>query len=258
MEDVTAASFDRDVARTWAVLAVLGAIGWVVTVAMARDMGVGPGTMNTAFVLFLAAWVAMMGAMMLPAVGPTAARDLALAPSVTPLSRLASVGPFALGFLAPWAVYGAVLFVALVGTGDLVDSSPGAASWLGVAILAIAGLYQLSAAKRKALLRCRGINTPHAGANAMTRFRAGAAEGTVCVGCCWALMTVLIAFGVMNLAAMVGLAAVIFAEKVLRRPIPVARAAGVVLLALAVLAAFHHPLLSGLTPMSSPMSSMMG
>jgi hypothetical protein len=57
---------------------------------------------------------------------------------------------------------------------------------------------------------------------------------------------------------MVGLAAVIFAEKVLRRPIPVARAAGVVLLAFAVLAAFHHPLLSGLTPMSSPMSSMMG
>jgi predicted metal-binding membrane protein len=66
-------------------------------------------------------------------------------------------------------------------------------------------------------------------------------------------MAVLIAFGVMNIAAMVGLAAVIFGEKVLRRPVPLARAAGVALLALAVVAAFHHPLLSGLTPMSTMM-----
>jgi predicted metal-binding membrane protein len=220
---------------------------------MANDMGVGPGTMDTAFVLFLVAWVAMMGAMMLPAVGPTAARDLALAPSATPLARVAAVLPFALGFLAPWAVYGALLFVALVGTGNLVDASPDAAAWLGVVILAIAGLYQLSPLKRKALQRCRGIHTPQAGTNALTRFRAGAVEGSVCVGCCWALMAVLIAFGVMNIAAMVGLAAVIFGEKVLRRPVPLARAAGVALLALAVVAAFHHPLLSGLTPMSTMM-----
>jgi len=252
MEDSSSASLDRELARTWALLAVLGAIGWVVTVAMARDMGVGPGTMGTAFVVFLAAWVAMMGAMMLPAVGPTAARRLGLSStaSVSPLARLARVVPFALGFLAPWAVYGVAFFVALVAAGDLVDSSPGAAPWLGVAILVVAAAYQLTPAKRRALAQCRAAHVPDRATGAGARFAAGAREGAQCVGCCWALMAVLIPFGVMNVPVMVGLAAVIFGEKVLRNARLVTLTAAAVLLVLAIAAAVHHPLFSGLTPMS--------
>lgn len=252
VHDGTGASLDRELAPTWAPLAVLGAIGWVVTVAMARDMGVGPGTMDTAFVVFLAAWVAMMGAMMLPAVGATAARELGMGStaSVSALARAAGVVSFALGFLAPWAVYGVAFFVALAAAGDLVDSSPGLAAWLGVAILVVAAVYQLTPAKRRALARCRATHVPDRATGVGAPFATGAREGAQCVGCCWALMTVLIAFGVMNVPVMVGLGAVIFGEKVLRNARPVSFIAATVLVLLAIAAAVHHPLLSGLTPMS--------
>ena len=253
--DHGATSLDRDSARTWAVLAVLGAIGWVVTVAMARDMGVGPGTMGTAFLVFLAGWVAMMGAMMLPAVGPAAARELGVGSTASRSSpaRLARVVPFALGFLAPWAVFGAVFFVALAAAGHLVDTSPGTAPWLGVAILVVAALYQLTPAKRRALARCRAAHLPDRAADPATGLAAGAREGRRCVGCCWALMSILIVFGAMSIPVMVGLAAVIFGEKVLREPGLVTVTASAVLVVLAVAGAVHHPLLSGLTPMSMSM-----
>ena len=252
MQDGTRASLDRELPRTWALLAVLGAIGWVITVAMAHDMGVGPGTMGTAFVVFLAAWVAMMAAMMLPAVGPTAVQRLGLGStaSASAIARLSRVVPFALGFLAPWALYGVAFFVALSAAGDLVDRSPDGAAWLGVAILVVAAVYQLTPAKRRALARCRTAHVPDEATGARTRLAAGADEGVRCAGCCWALMTVLIAFGVMNLPVMVGLAAVIFGEKVLRDARLVTVIAAAVLLVLAVVAVFHHPLLSGLTAMS--------
>jgi len=72
-----------------------------------------------------------------------------------------------------------------------------------------------------------------------------------CVGCCWALMVVLIPLGVMNIAAMAGLAAVIFVEKLWRLGVGFSRVVGIVLLGLAVLALFTDWLLPGLQ--SSPM-----
>ncbi|HET7488869.1 MAG TPA: DUF2182 domain-containing protein [Acidimicrobiales bacterium] len=234
-------------APTWAVLAALGAVAWAVTVPMARSMGVGPGTMGTAFLVFLGGWVAMMAAMMLPGVGPAAARDLPAGTAVTAAWRMAGAVPFALGFLGPWTVYGVAFFAALAATGRLVDHAPDAAAALGVAILAVAGAYQLSPLKQQALTRCRSTALGRPGA--LARVVSGAHEGARCVGCCWALMAVLIAFGSMNLAAMAALAVVVFAEKVRSRPRPVSWAAGAVLLALAVAAALDHSLLSGLTPM---------
>jgi Predicted metal-binding integral membrane protein (DUF2182)/Protein of unknown function (DUF1326) len=46
--------------------------------------------------------------------------------------------------------------------------------------------------------------------------RVGAYHGGYCVGCCWSLMLVLVAVGVMNMAWMAGLTAVVFVEKVWR------------------------------------------
>jgi predicted metal-binding membrane protein len=66
-------------------------------------------------------------------------------------------------------------------------------------------------------------------------------------------MATLISVGVMNLAAMVGLAAVIFGEKVLRRPLLVAGIAGVALLVLAVAAAIDPSLLAGVVMDEMPM-----
>ena len=41
----------------------------------------------------------------------------------------------------------------------------------------------------------------------------GAVHGTWCLGCCWALMALLFAGGIMNLVWIAGLAVVVLAEK---------------------------------------------
>ena len=242
----------RVAAPFWLVLALIGGLAWVVAAAEAWDMGAGPGTMGMTFPFFLGMWVSMMAAMMLPAIGPQAAGGRILGGRTT-VGRLPGVLAFGAGFLLPWAAYGAVAFPVLSGVGSLVESSPEAARWLGVGIVAVAGLYQFTPAKRRALEHCRmalhgsGVG-PLAG-----DLKSGIVDGAVCVGCCWALMATLISVGVMNLAAMVGLAAVIFGEKVLRRPLLVAGIAGVALLVLAVAAAIDPSLLAGVVMDEMPM-----
>ena len=56
--------------------------------------------------------------------------------------------------------------------------------------------------------------------------RVGLHHGATCVGCCWGLMIVLVAVGVMNLAVMAALAVVIFAEKLWRYGKPFGQAVG--------------------------------
>ena len=87
---------------------------------------------------------------------------------------------------------------------------------LGGAVLIAAGLYQLSPLKRACLTRCR---TPlqfvltswrdgYGGA-----FRMGLTHGVYCLGCCWLLFVILFPLGLMNVAAMAVITALIFAEK---------------------------------------------
>jgi predicted metal-binding membrane protein len=243
--EVTARSL-RDAAPVWATLVLAGGVAWIVTVAQARDMGVGPGTMDMAFPLFIGMWGAMMAAMMLPAIGPQAAGETAGGAGSRAL-RIPYGLSFGLGFLVPWAGYGALAFAALEGTGRLAHSSPGAAKWLGVGIFAAAGLYQLSRWKLSALAHCRMSMHAKEQASIRSSLAAGIRDGGMCVGCCWALMAVLFAVGVMNLLAMGLLAAVIFAEKILPGPRVIAGLAGVAFLGLAVAATVHPSLLSGLT-----------
>src|SRR4029450_1431562 len=202
---------------------------------------------------FIGTWVAMMAAMMLPAIGPQAAGGSIIRTRVRSTGRLPGVLAFGAGFLVPWAAYGAVAFLVLSGVESLVESSPDAARWLGVGIVALAGPDQVHPSKRLALDHCRmALHASGVGPLAGD-LRAGILDGAVCVGCCWALMATLISVGVMNLAAMVGLAAVIFSEKVLPRPRLVAGIAGVALLVLAVAAAIDPSLLAGVAMDETPM-----
>ncbi|MEX2457571.1 MAG: DUF2182 domain-containing protein [Actinomycetota bacterium] len=235
----TSTSTPRGVAPLWGFLGIAGAAGWAVTVTTAQAMGVGPGTMDMGAGPFGGMWVAMMAAMMLPAIGIPAARAGLRAGSGA-ASRVTRTLGFGAGFLVPWVAFGAVAFAALEATEHLVASAPDAARWLGVGIVGIAAAYQLSPWKQRALEHCRASMASHGGA-----FASGLRDGAVCVGCCWALMSVLVATGIMSLPAMAGLAAVIFAEKVLPRPRLIARLAGATLLALAVASAFAPSLLAG-------------
>ena len=233
----------------WAALLVVSAGAWLVTIRRADSMGNGTGTMGMAFPLFVGMWTAMMAAMMWPAITPSALRNAeGISHAKVAVLGLARGISFAVGFVLPWAVYGAVAFLAFIGTGHLADASPTVAKWLGVGILGIAGIYQFTPWKDRFLAHCHGHMGPVGVGSSLSDAAAGAREGTYCVGCCWAFMAMFLALGVMNVTAMVALAAVIFAEKLL--PLAgartFARAVGLAFVVLAVIAAIHPTILAGL------------
>jgi len=233
-------------------------LAWVVTIAMTGSMGAGPGTMGLSIGAFLVVWVVMMTAMMFPSVAPMVIvwiRSVAARP--TRQARIFGVSTFLLGYLVAWAAFGALVYVVLVGADRLVDLDPDVARWAGVAIFAIAGIYQLTPLKSVCLRHCRspvGSLFHYASYSGPARdLRVGAHHGLYCVGCCWGLMILLVAVGAMNIPAMVALAAVIFIEKVWRHGRGFATAVGIALLVLAGLALFVPSLLPGLRAPAMPM-----
>jgi predicted metal-binding membrane protein len=241
----------RQLAVPWAAVAALAALAWAVTIILARHMGNGPGTMGLTLLPFLGLWVVMMAAMMLPSVAPVAmlwARLIAGA-SAGP-GRAVRMGLFLGGYLLAWAVAGAAAFAVLTGTGRLLTASPAVARGLGVAIFTVAGIYQFTPWKDWCLRRCRspvGALMYYAGFKGHGRdLRVGLHHGATCTGCCWGLMIVLVAVGVMNIVVMAALAVVILTEKLWRYGKPFAQAVGVVLVAVGVLAIWFHWLLPGL------------
>lgn len=225
-----------------AVLLVLAVAGWIVFLNQARqpeDMGMhamGPDlTMGRSWPLFLAMWVAMMVAMMFPAAAP-----MVLMYGRMRRSDPASVSLFTGSYIALWFAFGALAYLASAGVESAVARSEWvAANWgrVGGALLVLAGLYQLSPLKELCLRQCR---TPLS--FVMTRWREGRSgavrmgldHGLYCMGCCWMLFVILIPLGVMNIAAMVAVATVVFAEKVLPRARVVTTVAAVALIVIGV------------------------
>jgi predicted metal-binding membrane protein len=247
----------RQLALPWIGVAALAAAAWAVTVTQARNMGNGPGTMGLALLPFLELWVLMMAAMMLPSVAPVAVLwTRSISGVSTGTARVGRMGQFLSGYLLAWAACGAVAFAALTGTGRLLTTSPIAAKWLGVAIVISAGIYQLTPWKDWCLRRCRspiGALMYYIGFKGRSRdVRVGLHHGATCVGCCWGLMIVLIAVGVMNVVVMAALAAVIFVEKLWRHGKPFGQAVGIVLVAAGVLVIWFPWLLPGLHAAGMP------
>jgi predicted metal-binding membrane protein len=106
-------------------------------------------------------------------------------------------------------------------------------------ILIAAGIYQLTWWKGRCLTHCRSplgflVTNWRDGTNGA--FRMGFRHGAYCLGCCWALMCVLLVVGVMNLLWIAALAILVLMEKTGPAGAVVARAAGVVLVAAGVMA----------------------
>jgi len=241
---------------TWAALLGIAGAAWAVTVAQARHMGAGPGTMDLALAPFLVVWLWMMTAMMFPSVAPFAILWTRTITGAAPV-RLGRTVTFLSGYLAAWTGYGLTAFAALSWSGRLAESAPGAAPWVGAGIYAAIGVYQLTPLKQACLRRCRtpiGLLLRYSGYRGTSRdVRAGLHHGLTCVACCWGLMAALIAVGVMNLGAMVVLAGAVYVEKVWSRGPQVARVLGVGFLVLAALAPYHPWLVPGFGSMSGPM-----
>ncbi|MEU6868008.1 DUF2182 domain-containing protein [Streptomyces sp. NPDC046876] len=251
----------RELAVAWSLIALIAALAWVLTVGQARGMGIGPGTMGTGLPLFLLLWLAMMAAMMLPSVAPVAVTwAKGIARQCGGATRALRTGTFLAGYLIAWTAFGLLAYGGLALTGSLVDQHPDAGRWIGASAFALAGLYQLGPLKDICLRHCRSPMAQlirYASYRPPLRdLRVGLHHGAYCVGCCWALMVVLIPLGVMNIAAMAGVATLIFLEKLWYRGPQLARVAGVAFLllaVLAVLAVFQDWLLPGL---QSPMTPM--
>jgi predicted metal-binding membrane protein len=168
-----------------------------------------------------AMWTVMMVAMMIPSAAPTLLMFLAVS-----RRRVAAGRPgvpfhvFLLGYLAAWTGFSALATGAQWTLHGLSLLSPRMAlaspAWAG-AVLVSAGLFQWTPLKRACLAHCRSPLS-----FLMSRWREGAAgafamglrHGIYCVGCCWVLMAVLFAVGVMNLLWVAALALLVLVEKV--------------------------------------------
>ena len=253
----------RDLAVAWILMVLIAALAWLLTVGQSRRMGMVPGTMGLALPLFLLLWVVMMAAMMLPSVAPVAVTWVqAIGRQAAGPVRALRIGEFVSGYLLAWVAFGLVAYGLLAATDRLLDSHAGVGRWIGAAAFLLAGLQQFGPLKRACLRHCR---SPMFQLLRYARFRpwakdlrVGVHHGFYCVGCCWGLMVVLIPLGVMNVAAMAGLAVVIFLEKLWRGGPWLSWAVGVAFIVLAVLAPFQDWLLPGLQMSGPSMDRMLG
>ena len=181
-------------------------------------------------------WSVMMVAMMLPSAAPVVLLFVALERR---RGRLGRTAVFVAGYLAVWAGFSA-LAAALqwaLQRAAVTDAGGPALGLFGAALLAAAGLYQLTPLKRACLAHCR---SPVEALSALWRpgrggaFRMGAQHGLYCLGCCWLLMALLFVSGVMNLLWVALLALLVLAEKVAPGGGWLARGSGVALIGLAV------------------------
>jgi predicted metal-binding membrane protein len=229
-----------------AILLLVAAVAWLVTVGRAGSMAGMSGTMGLGLPGFVSMWTLMMAAMMLPSVAPVASMYQQSVRSYRAL-RLAG---FTGGYLLAWVGAGipALLLTAFVA--QLVDDHPGWATTVAVVVFASCGVYQLTPAEvpLPAPLPLTAV-----AAAALRRLPGGAAGCTrrrppraYCLGCCWSLMTLFVVLGVMNLAAMVVLAAVVLAEKPWGHGELLARVVGIAALALATAVIWVPELAPGL------------
>jgi predicted metal-binding membrane protein len=203
----------------------------------------GAGWSFPGFLAFVVAWAAMMAAMMFPGLSPMLLTVHAIARHHRgPRGAASPTAIFVGGYLLVWTLVGCAAWVLVRTLGPLAAGLGLAnqAAWsplvLGAALI-VAGLYQLTPLKRACLDHCRSPfvfvmqrwRDGHGGA-----LRMGVVHGLYCLGCCWALFTVLVAAGVMSLARMLALTLVDAAEKALPAGRRTSRAVGVALLALGV------------------------
>ena len=164
-------------------------------------------------------WSVMMVAMMLPSAAPMVLLYGALRARLGRPRRL-SIAMLSAGYLACWI--GFAIAVTLLQWGlereGLVaqDTMALTGQLLGGAVLIAAGVWQLTPAKRACLRLCRNpaaVLAGRIGGGAGAAFRLGLEQGAYCLGCCWALMALLFAGGIMNLWWILGLALVVLVEK---------------------------------------------
>lgn len=246
----------RDRLIVWACIALITVLAWAYLLHLDREMSSSmahdrmmaemgmtmdmPRTSADVFFTF-AMWAVMMIGMM---AGPATPMLLLFAG----MQRTRASGPvpmalplFGIGYLAVWTAFSAcaaiaqeALHRAALLSPAMAASSPRAAG----AILIAAGVYQLTPFKGACLTHCRsplGFLMSSWRDGARGAFRMGVSHGVYCLGCCWALMCVLFAVGVMNLLWVAALTVLVLLEKAGPFGAIAARVTGVITIAVGVM-----------------------
>lgn len=253
-------------------LVAIAAAAWLVTVRQAGSMsnmvnGLGqvgrrmPNKMGIA--AFLGMWAAMMAAMMSPTLAP-----VVLAHRLVLRRReegIASTVAFVAGYLAVWWLVGVAYLLPFLWFRGL--PADAADSWWLPAVagttFVLAGAYQFTRWKAHCQGTCcapLAFVLDHDPGNGVARaFRVGMSSGAHCLGCCWALMAVLLVVGLMNLVWMIALSLLFLAEKHFRRALSLGRVVGVALVILGLAVMLRTELLhtiSGARAKAAPMGNM--
>jgi len=233
-------------------LILIPLVCWSWIVVMARDM-YGPMIGASAWmmtlrwdarhvVLLWAMWAVMMAGMMLPSASPllllygAAARRSGGGAAAGASLRIHAL---AAGYVAVWALFSVaattaqrILSMMLIVSPMMTLTSRVASA----AVLALAGIYQLTPVKRACLHACQSplsFMMHRWRAGSIGAFRMGVDHGIHCVGCCWALMLLLFVGGVMNLTVILAITLFVAIEKLLPFGATAARIGGVALISIA-------------------------
>jgi predicted metal-binding membrane protein len=214
---------------TLVVFLVLTLVSWTWIVVMARDM-YGPMTGASAWMmttdwdaprllLLWAMWSVMMAAMMLPSAAPLILLYGAAARRSHERTARRYTYALAAGYLAAWTAFSLAATALQRALASLLLVTPmmeAGSSRVSATLLVIAGLYQWTPLKYACLRSCQsplGFLMARWRDGGYGAFRLGLEHGCYCIGCCWALMLLLFAGGVMNMAVIAGLTAWVAFEK---------------------------------------------
>jgi predicted metal-binding membrane protein len=165
----------------------LAAACWVVALRQMSGMDMGVSTRLGSFPVFLALWVPMMAAMMLPGAAPAVVRHAFLGSGVRAVPR------FVGSYLAVWALVGVTVYAVYRPHQTIVAG----------AVTVAAGVYELTPLKHYFRRRCR------------ESVRSGLEFGLCCVGSSIGLMLMLVVLGVMSVTWMPAIAVLVLAQKLL-------------------------------------------
>jgi predicted metal-binding membrane protein len=200
---------------------------------MVMDEPWGLGDLLLTFVMWAVMMVGMMAVPALPVLLLFAEVDARRVDrGVVP-----AVPSFGLGYLIVWLAFSACATAAqwALHEGALLSSTMATSSTPAAGMILIAaGAYQLTPLKSGCLARCRsplGFLMSNWREGATGAFLMGSRHGVFCLGCCWALMAMLFAVGVMNLVWVGVLTLFILAEKLGPTGAHVSRAGGAILIA---------------------------
>jgi predicted metal-binding membrane protein len=209
------------------------------TFAGASHAGMPAGSVADLGLIFLM-WAAMVFAMMLPTAGAMIVTYAEIAETAADKQE-AAVSPLVLtaGYAAVWLGFAiaATALQAVLTRLALLDGGLATASALfSGAIFIGAGAYQFSDLKHACVTLCQRP-FPFFLANWSTErgeiFRLGVRQGVYCVGCCWAMMLVMFAVGMMNVVWMAVLGGIMGVEKIMSTT-RFSRAVGAVLIAVGI------------------------